>query len=107
MVVILVGRQPSGAADALAVRLLHRKRVRLHEEGVYQMIEREAVKQIQHASVAERIHIIELILQSLKQDMNRTVITGKPQFKTFRVRPFNLGTDIHVDRDTMYAERSL
>jgi hypothetical protein len=71
------------------------------------MIDREVVEQIQHASVAERIHIVELILQSLKQDMSRTLTPGKPQLKPFRVRPFDLGTDIHVDRDTLYAERSL
>jgi len=71
------------------------------------MIDREAMKQIQHAPMAERIHIMELILQSLKQDMNRRLTTGKDQSTPFRVRPFNLGTDVHVDRDIMYAERSI
>lgn len=27
--------------------------------------------------------------------------------KPFKVRPFNLGRDIHVDRDVIYGERSL
>lgn len=70
------------------------------------MIDREAGNRIQDASVAERIQIIELILQSVKQDMGRIVTTGKRRFKPFRVRPFNLGTDVHVDRDAIFLRAS-
>lgn len=68
------------------------------------MIDLETVKQIQQASVAERIEIVELILQSLKRDI-RTKFTGeKPKFK---VRQFNLGKEVQVDRDMVYTERSV
>lgn len=71
------------------------------------MINAETLKQIQHASLAERIQIIEEILRSLKQDM-RTIAPSKEfQSKPFKVRKFNLGTDIHIDRDIIYAERVL
>jgi len=70
------------------------------------MINQEIVKQIQHASIAERIQMIELILQSLKHDITVETMSGKPQFKPFNVRKFNLGEHVNVDRDTMYAERS-
>ena len=66
------------------------------------MIAQETITQIQQAPIVERIQVIELILQSLKQDMKRTIPPEKPQHKPFTVRQFNLGTDIHVDRDTMY-----
>ncbi len=36
------------------------------------MIKQETVKQVTLASIPERIHMIELILQSLKQDMQQT-----------------------------------
>ncbi len=35
------------------------------------MIKQETVKQVTLASIPERIHMIELILQSLKQDMQQ------------------------------------
>jgi hypothetical protein len=65
--------------------------------------------QIRQVPVAERIRIIELILQSLKQDMRPNLVRDKPTIvpKPFRVRQFNLGQEVHVDRDMIYAERGL
>ena len=71
------------------------------------MINAETLKQIQHAPVAVRIQIIEEILQSLKQDMGTIAPPKEVQSKPFKVRKFNLGTDIHIDRDIIYAERVL
>ena len=72
------------------------------------MINAKTIKQIKHASIPERIHIVEEILHSLKQDIIRGIAPTKGgQSKPFRVRQFNLGTDIHVDRDILYAERVL
>ncbi|TGO01991.1 hypothetical protein PN36_32395 [Candidatus Thiomargarita nelsonii] len=62
----------------------------------------QTVQQIQQVSVAERIHVIELILQSVKHDIN-TSLTIKP--REFVIRKFSLGTEVHVDRDKLYAER--
>jgi len=65
--------------------------------------------QIRQVPVAERIHIIELILQSLKQDMSLNLVRDKPIItpKPFKVRPFDLGKAVDVDRDMIYAERGL
>jgi hypothetical protein len=71
------------------------------------MIAQETLTQIQHAPIVERIQVIEVILQSLKQDITQTETSEKPQYKPFKVRQFNLGTDIIVDRDAIYRERGL
>ncbi len=52
--------------------------------------------------MADRIQVIEALIQSLKQDMahhESRQVTHKP----FTVRVFNLGTDIHLDREEIYA----
>ena len=71
------------------------------------MIDRETVKQIQQAPMEERFQLIELILQSLKEDMASKPTSEKPEFKRFRVRPFNLGQAVRVDREMIYAERGI
>lgn len=71
------------------------------------MIAQQTLTQIQHAPLVERIQVIELILQSLKQDITRTEPSPQVQYKPFTVRQFNLGTDIVVDRDTIYLERGM
>ena len=70
------------------------------------MIDQGAIEQIQKAPVTERILVIEQILQSLKRDVKR-LFTDKTDKKTFKVRQFNLGEDVSVDRDTIYIERNL
>jgi hypothetical protein len=71
------------------------------------MIDPKTVIQIKQASLEERIQIIEIILQSLKKDIRIEPEVGKSQFKTFRVRKFSLGEEVHVDRDKLYSERGL
>ena len=48
-----------------------------------------------------RIQVIELLLQSLKDE----IVHDEPVRKPFHIRTFNLGKDIHLDRDEMYADR--
>lgn len=71
------------------------------------MLVLETIEKIRQASIAERIQIIELILQSLKQDINIMFTGRKPQAKPFKVRKFNLGREIPVDRDRMYSKRGV
>mgnify|MGYP000238373240 CR=1 FL=1 len=66
----------------------------------------EAVQQLENFPLAERIQAIELLLQSLKEEIAQTTST-QTENKPFRVRTFNLGTDIQVDRDEIYTERML
>ena len=63
--------------------------------------------QIQQASVAERIRIMELILQSLKKDIRPNYVLERASFKPFRARQFDLGHEVHVNRDAIYAERGI
>jgi len=70
------------------------------------MIDQGAIEQIQKAPVAERILVIEQILQSLKRDVKRLSL-DKVDKKPFQARQFNLGEDVRVDRDVIYIERNL
>lgn len=71
------------------------------------MLNNTLVSQIQQASVAERLHWMELILQSLKPDI-APKLTVKPfSPKRFTVRTFSLGQEVSVERDQLYLERGL
>jgi len=67
------------------------------------MIDLEIIKRIQQLPIEERLQIIELILESLKQDMRTH--TNMASHRSFIVRQFSLGQEIHVDRDELYTER--
>ena len=69
------------------------------------MIDQKTVRQIQQASVAERIQLIEQILQSLKEDLPASPANDKPDVKPFKARQFNLGREVSTDRNQIYAER--
>ena len=69
------------------------------------MININAVNQIKQSSAAERIQLMETILQSLKDDIKAIHKNGKPKLKTFKVRKFHLGEEIHIDRDELYSQR--
>jgi hypothetical protein len=68
------------------------------------MIANDMLVQIQHAPLAERIQLIEIILRSLKEDI-KSSISHKSRRKAFRVKKFHVGQEIHCDRDEIYAER--
>ncbi|MBF0279884.1 MAG: hypothetical protein HQM13_18955 [SAR324 cluster bacterium] len=67
------------------------------------MIDQEIVDTLQHASVEDRILIIEALLQSLKQDIRVKQSSTTP----FRVQTFDLDGTVQMDRDDIYAERVL
>ncbi len=69
------------------------------------MINNSTVDQIKKAPIEERIHVIELIIQSLKQDIKSTSTSEKLEHKQFKIRKFNLGEEVHVNRDDLYSER--
>jgi len=71
------------------------------------MIDTNIIKKINHSSIEERIQIMELILQSLKNEIKPQHKTEKKHFKPFKIRKFSLGQEVHVDRDELYAERGL
>ena len=67
------------------------------------MIDSRMLREIQGAPVEERLHLIEIILQSLKKDIETTSSAPK---KMFTVRKFSLGTEVHADRNQLYNERA-
>jgi len=66
------------------------------------MIAQETIRELQNISVSERLYIMEILLNSLKQDIERQ---KQPCMKRFTARHFNLGQDINADRDSIYSER--
>ncbi|MCI5149061.1 MAG: hypothetical protein D3916_06705 [Candidatus Electrothrix sp. MAN1_4] len=68
------------------------------------MVAKDMLAQIQHAPLAERIQIIEVILKSLKDDI-KSGISGRHRRKAFKVRKFHLGQDVRCDCKEIYTER--
>lgn len=68
------------------------------------MTVQEVVQQLQYAPLAERIQVIELLLESLKAEITQSKAVQKTH-QPFRVRTFDLGTNIQIDREEMYADR--
>ena len=70
------------------------------------MIDFNTVDRIKKSSIEERIQIIELILQSVKNDIQiKSKTVGKTKFRQFKIRKFSLGEEVHVNRDEIYSER--
>jgi hypothetical protein len=68
------------------------------------MTVQEAVQQLQYTPLTYRIQVIELLLQSIKEEIAQHEVVQSPR-KPFRVQTFDLGTDVTVDREEMYADR--
>lgn len=68
------------------------------------MTVQETVQQLQHTPLTYRIQVIELLLQSLKEEIAQSQAVQAPR-KPFRVQTFDLGADVTVDREEMYADR--
>jgi len=71
------------------------------------MIGKETIKQLQSTSIEDRLHLMEVLLDSLKRDIKNSDDDEeiRPEPKKFIVRTFNLGQDIQAERDVIYAER--
>ncbi len=70
------------------------------------MISQETIQQLQHAPLADRIQVIEVLLASLKHDITPAG-PRRAHPEPFRLRTFDLGRDISLDREEMYAERGM
>lgn len=70
------------------------------------MTVQEAIQTLQNTPLEARIQIIELLLQSLKEDISsKNEKAKKPE--PFKIRTFNLGRDIQPEREELYLERGL
>ena len=68
------------------------------------MIDSKILETLQNSSVEERIAIIEAILKSIKSDIDKTS-KFKASSQKFEVLTFDLGEDITINREDLYAER--
>lgn len=64
----------------------------------------ETVQQLQYAPLTYRIQVIEFLLQSLKDEIAQGETVQAPP-KPFRVQTFDLGADVTIDREDLYADR--
>jgi len=69
------------------------------------MIEILNVSCLNQVTVEDRLQLTEMILQSLKQDISQKPVQSPTQNKKFVVRTFNLGQEVHINRDELYSER--
>lgn len=70
------------------------------------MTVQEAIQTLQNTPLEDRIQIIELLLQSLKEDISSKNTKDK-MLEPFKIRTFNLGSDIQIDREEMYLGRGI
>ncbi len=77
--------------------------VTLSHEDAEKFVRQVTIRQLQNISVAERLYLMEILLNSLKYDIKST--ERQVRSKRFTVRTFDLGQDVHADRDIIYAER--
>lgn len=64
----------------------------------------ETIQQLQDTPLTYRIQVIELLLQSLKDEIAQSEVLQHPR-KPFRVQTIDLGADVTVDREEMYADK--
>ncbi len=69
------------------------------------MINPTVLQQIQHASVSERLQLVEFIIASLKGELATLTTKKAKSYRRFVAQTYSLGQDIQVDRDHLYAER--
>ncbi len=65
----------------------------------------EILASLKNASLEERIAMIEVILQSVKDEISNNSQPKVPAQK-FELLTFDLGEDINVIREDLYAERT-
>lgn len=65
----------------------------------------EILANLENSSIEERIAMIEVILQSIKDEILKNSQPKVPAQK-FELLPFDLGEDINVIREDLYAERT-
>lgn len=70
------------------------------------MITQETIRLLQHAPLVDRIQMIEMLLETVKHDLGQTK-EHRAYHVPFQVHTFDLGVDISLDRDEMYAERGV
>jgi hypothetical protein len=68
------------------------------------MLDSDTIQKLENISIEEKIETIYIILNSLKNELNKT---AKPHFSpSFKVCEYSLGADISVDRYEIYEERN-
>lgn len=81
------------------------------------MSTQEIMSQVESLSLAEKMSLLEALVQSLKaeapvsekikaeEEAHREEIRRRR--REFKIKAFHLGGDVHVDREELYAERGL
>ncbi len=70
------------------------------------MTVQETVQQLQHTPLSYRIQVIELLVQSLKEEITQSA-SAQTVREPFRVQSVDLGADVSVDRNEMDGDRGV
>ena len=65
----------------------------------------QAIELIKKSSLAERLEVIEILLQSIRTEIQVEKREEKAPHKKFKIREFDLGAESTFDRDELYGER--
>jgi len=80
------------------------------------MSTQQVIREIQSMPLSERLIIIEATLKLITKDIGLVETseeginlsdTLRQRRRNFRIKPFDLGEDVRVDRDLIYSERGI
>lgn len=68
----------------------------------------QIIQNAESLSLHERLEIIEALYASIKRELSKTDKETKRKLnEPFELITFNLGREVHVDRDEVYSERGV
>ncbi len=68
----------------------------------------QVIQTAERLSLLERFQVIEALYASIKRELAQKVFpAAAKKDEPFELITFDLGQEVHVDRDEMYAERGL
>lgn len=77
------------------------------------MSTKEIITYIESMSFKDRFAVLEATLNLIKNDFQKSqpeldhIEEIRQRRRNFKIKPFNLGEDITVDRDMIYSERGI
>lgn len=77
------------------------------------MSTKEIIAWIESLPLSDRFTILEATLNLIKNDFNKSqpeldhIEEIRQRRRNFKIKPFNLGEDVAVERDQIYSERGI
>lgn len=65
----------------------------------------QLIQAAERLPLSERLNVIEALYASIKRELAQQMAAFPPKEEPFELITFNLGQEVQVDRDEIYAER--